>query len=142
VLALALLASHLVGDFVLQTRWQAAGKLDDRRLRLRHVLAYGAPFYVWVPFSDVAPWRVWAFLGLLGALHFLTDSRRFRSTVGDWIAWRLSEPADERPTGPPPNPWAPIPIMLDQSLHVVQLAALGWLLVPSTTTVVHCPGLW
>lgn len=75
---------------------------------------------------------------LLFALHLFTDSRRFRSTLGDVIAWRYGPGRHERsdpegfadwklrPLGP--NPWEPLPILIDQTLHVVQLAALGWLL--------------
>jgi hypothetical protein len=152
VIALALLASHLVGDFVLQTRWQANGKLTDWRLRTRHVVAYGAPFYVWVPFLDIAAWRVWTFLGLLLVLHFLTDSRRFHSTLGDVYGWRQMPKADRNAEWqeyvivdeddyanpqpvpdewldwPTPNPWLSLPLMIDQTLHVVQLALLALLL--------------
>lgn len=166
MLGLALIASHLVGDFVFQTRWQAAGKLARRDLRAQHVFFYG------VAFVPVVVWRIFAahvglrgslFFLLLIVLHYATDSRRFRSTLGDWIGWRLmplEDRADEVATvrvqnvhlpeplvsGPmavttrpsleamrrarvPANPWEPIPLLIDQSLHLVQLALLGFLLV-------------
>lgn len=167
MIGLYLLAAHLVGDFVLQTRWQAAGKLADSSLRMRHVWAYAVPFMpivAWRTWGDAA-WSSWhtqrgvVFVSLLVLLHFLTDSRRFRSTLGDVVAWRFGgrasasaerrlalahvhDPAvgfdaatEQRVTAlagapepggfPPPNPWTPIPILIDQTLHMAQLAVLG-----------------
>lgn len=169
MLPLYLLAAHLVGDFVLQTRWQAAGKTGWKTaavaLRARHVLAYCVPF---IPLAIVyAPdaRRALGFMAWLYALHFLTDSRRFYSTLGDVVAWRFStrrhvtitggdvfkvgdrirvgaKPLDPtgRVTGScggytgidldlEPNPWTPVPILIDQALHFVQLAVLGGLLL-------------
>lgn len=159
---LYLLAAHMLGDFVLSDRWAAARKLDDAFSRTRHVLAYCLPFAP-VAFYAAPTWRdAVGFLAALYALHFLTDARRARSTLGDWVAWRLMPPsrrADEvaesrirrlqvgdyhsglalvqiRPsdeqatrTKVPPNPWEPIPILVDQALHLCQLALLGGLLL-------------
>jgi hypothetical protein len=146
LLPLYLLAAHLVGDFVLQTRWQSASKLTDRGARMRHVTVYTAAFIPVV--AAVGPGRAngYAFLSLLWLSHFLTDSRRFKSTLGDVIAWRRvpsrrtewqehmrtgspyidSQPVPEEWLAwPPPNPWQQLPIVLDQTLHVVQLAVLA-----------------
>lgn len=133
MLGLTLLACHMVGDFVLQTRWQAARKLDDAGALMRHVLAYTVPF---VPVAFIAASWVHAlqFLLALFWLHFLTDSRRFYSTLGEWIAHRVGVWWLRRAGTVvedyvlPPNPWPPMPLLIDQSLHVVQIAALGWLL--------------
>lgn len=137
MLALYLLAAHLVGDFFLQSRTMALLKLEDPWVRFRHVLAYGlafVPLVAWVTW-DMAAWRPLGFMAALGALHFATDSRRLRSNLMDWIEWRVQ--GDERPRNVdhnwrhpvfeplPPNPWGPLPIVLDQTLHVVQLAVLG-----------------
>ncbi len=168
MIGLVLLACHLLGDFVLQSRGQAEGKLKQRGLRVGHVLTYLIPF---VPVALLLgwPWRGLEFLAALGVLHYLTDSRRFLSTVGDWIAWRATPPVafstadplvyqdgdrikvsgqtEEGPRewtgrvvgrledallvkmGLTANPWPPAPILIDQALHVAQLAVLGWLLV-------------
>lgn len=147
MIALYLLAAHLVGDYALQTRWQAAGKFGWTRraiaLRSRHVLAYTACF---VPLTyDVLWWRAYAFLAGVAALHWLTDSRRFTSTLGDALAWRwcmswldrrrewLARGEHSRSVleynALPPSPWTPLPILLDQTLHAVQLAVLGGLLL-------------
>lgn len=163
MIGLYLLAAHMVGDFVLQTRWQAVGKYAPPRmldsvesfsLRTRHCATYCLPF---VPIAIIyAPdLRTAAgFISVLYLLHFVTDRQRFTSTLGDWVAWMLREPepnpaadlrsgtghlwdptedelraAMEAPIYLPlePNPWPGVPIMVDQALHVCQLALLGGL---------------
>jgi Protein of unknown function (DUF3307) len=137
-LVLYLLAAHLVGDFLLQTRWQAVGKFgwtpEAIWLRGKHVFVYGACFVIaLVPAADHL--GNLAFLASLMLLHFLTDSRRFTSTVGDWIAWNLMwaprEPSGYRPDPRvrplPPNPWPSLPLAIDQTLHIVQIAVLAGL---------------
>ena len=153
MIALYLLACHLVGDFVLQTRWQAGRKLLQAEYRLRHVAAYLTPFLVLtaaLTLSEHLPlWRPAVFLVALGVAHYLTDHQRFPANLGDWLAfygywylhWRdvivqspnfTQEQRDSgvRPPRPPltANPWEPLPTVIDQTLHVCQLAALGWLL--------------
>lgn len=136
---LYLLAAHLVGDFVFQTRWQATEKFTEPWCRLRHATTYALPF---IPIAVVfSPRWEWAlnFMIALWFFHFLTDSRRFHSTLGDWVAWQTMSGAERerewsRPTyetygntsdSLPPNPWSGVPIMVDQALHLVQLAVLG-----------------
>jgi len=141
VIALWLLAGHMVGDFILANRWQSAAKFDSALARTRHVLGYCVPF---VPiFLAYAPswWRAVAGLAALFVLHWLTDCHRFRSTLGDVVGWRFLPP-EQRATegdpygfraedgrGPalPPNPWEPIALFIDQGLHVLQLAVVGTL---------------
>lgn len=140
MVALYLLASHLVGDFILQTRWQAVRKFDDRAYRARHVLSYVAAF---VPVLLVvrSGWlQAGGFLAALAALHFATDSRRFHSNVGDVVGWYLAGRPKQKEwqdwggrvqelevTHLPANPWPTLPLALDQTLHVAQLALLGGL---------------
>lgn len=147
MIALYLLAAHLVGDYVLQTRWQAARKLTHGAYRVRHVTAYCLPF---VPIAAIyGTWgpdrHVSGLLFLLGLWlgHLAIDSRRFTSTLGDWIGWNLggmAPPAEKRGVHAamgapldrldlPPNPWQPIALCIDQTLHVCQLALLGGLLL-------------
>lgn len=176
MIALWLIVAHMAGDFLLQDRWEAAGKIADRNLRARHVLKYGACF---VPVAVVYHrpnlyGGVWpgqcALLFLFGLmlLHERTDSRRFLSTPGDWLTWRFTRrwtiPTTETPfvevengmvtlisqdeTGErrhrgrivdvwpsgrfvvadmdlQPNPWPPILILIDQALHLLQIAVLA-----------------
>lgn len=144
MIALYLIASHMVGDFLFQTRWQAEHKRSSRPYRTRHVASYTLAF---VPGAFLLNWQhALAFLGALALLHYITDSHRFQSTLGDWIGWSALSPlrqqnawrdelSDESDMlgpvdpllmlSPPPNPWKPTPIMVDQTLHLVQLAILG-----------------
>lgn len=154
MIALYLLAAHMVGDYILQSRHQATLKLTDRLVRAGHVFTYSLCF-VPIAFVYASPGRAVGFLVWLFVLHFATDSRRFRSTLGDVIAWRIGpvgmtvKPKDlwrrdiwlgrldmpesdvtEMPSTmrwPPPNEWAPMSILIDQTLHVVQLAVLAGL---------------
>lgn len=123
MIGLYLLASHLVGDFLLQTRWQAAGKLNDHVVRARHVGAYTLAFFPVAVTQAPNAQAAYTFLAFLAALHFITDSRRFYSTFGDVFAWRTDPKT--RPLRLSPNPWTPIPILIDQTLHVAQIAILG-----------------
>jgi hypothetical protein len=105
VLALDLIAAHLVGDFLLQTRWMALNKLEHWQPRLVHVLVYSLPFVLVLSVDHVALGRAALFLGLNFAAHFVIDSRR----------WASAE-------------WPPKPILVDQALHAATLAALAHLL--------------
>lgn len=168
MIALYLLASHLVGDFIFQTRWQAVSKFTDRRARLIHCTTYGAAFApVLAYYGDtrlngllIGP-RALGFMVGLVVLHFVTDSRRFRSTLGDVVQWKLDYRRDPRACAetwleqeirdalargpessgwiglarervleidtswPPPNPWPACPLMIDQTLHIVEIAVLA-----------------
>lgn len=151
MIALYLLASHMVGDYLFQTRWQAAKKLDDPWVRALHVATYTLAF---VPAAyTAAPWReATTFLGFLAALHYATDSRRYLSTFGDWFEWlcmtdrrKIDEYQRVEPhltlgyvtrrhttadgLKMPSNPWPPTSLAVDQTLHLAQVALLaGWLL--------------
>lgn len=169
LISLYLIAAHFVGDYLLQSRWQAARKLTHAGVRFRHVCLYSLPFvpiavvyahHRWPASSVHQTWGVFDFMLLLFVLHFLTDSRRFRSSPGDVLGWtwkRLRDPgfaavswinylygveaAGVEPLAwrldkvqnidagtlrwPPPNPWAPMPLLIDQSLHLAQIAILG-----------------
>lgn len=104
MLGLYLLATHLVGDVVLQTRWQAELKFKIAAYRARHVLTYSLVFVpIAVVYASSAA-RAAAFTGLLALLHFATDSRRFRSTLGDVLEWHLDPGWSGRC---PPNEWPP-----------------------------------
>lgn len=121
LLPLDLLAAHMMGDYILQSHFMAANKLTNWRVRLLHVSAYSIPFFLvglWHllgmdamlrPHIEAMPVNVrllW-FMALLFVMHFATDSKRFRTS----------------------NPWTPLPILIDQSLHIAQIAILARLLV-------------
>jgi hypothetical protein len=106
MIALDLIAAHMVGDFLLQGSAMADEKLRDWRIRLLHVAIYSLPFVVVMIGEDVRPARAAIFLAANFALHFLIDSRRWASA----------------------REWPPKPILVDQTLHMVTLAVLAHLL--------------
>ncbi len=80
-----LAVSHLVGDFLLQTDWQARHKQGGlgrdpirRRALVAHVITYMAAFLpalVWIGLEFDAAWAV--FIGLVVAIpHLIQDDRR------------------------------------------------------------------
>lgn len=152
MLALYLIAAHMVGDFLLQDRWTATFKQKNRRALTAHVAIYLIPFSFILTLLNVSWPRACGFLAALGVAHWLTDARRFRSTLGDcfrwwvdyrrdkaalireWITYRIDHMGEDNRTAdvtdnqllwPTPNPWFAASIMIDQTLHFVQLAVLG-----------------
>lgn len=108
MLVLELLAAHMVGDYILQSDDMAKRKLSDWRVRAVHVLAYTLPFIFVVGWKAATYEGALLFLLANGVVHFIIDSRR----------WASGEA------------WPPKPILVDQTLHLVQLAVLGRLLIP------------
>lgn len=143
MLGLYLLAAHLVGDLLLQNRWMARKKLDSRRWRTYHVTWYCVPFLPVVAMYWPGWWSAVGFVAALFAAHWVTDSREFRSTFGDFVHWHLFvKPAQRRQewlrtAGPkartidslPPNAWPLVSSAVDQVLHVAELAVIAGLLL-------------
>lgn len=102
IAGLDLLACHMVGDYIFQTSDMAAKKLTEWPTRLLHVLAYNLPFMVLCLLTGATGPKVGLFLLLNVVIHFIVDSRRWASG----------------------KDWAPKPILVDQSIHLVTLAAL------------------
>lgn len=121
--ALAFLASHLAGDFLLQTDWQARHKTGGlgrdavaRRALATHVLTYMAAFVpalVWVA-SSLGAWRTVGLAALVAAPHLVVDDRR---AVDAWTRAVKRAPA-----------LAPeVQMAVDQSFHVVCLVGVALL---------------
>jgi hypothetical protein len=147
MLALYLLAAHMAGDFLFQNRWHSARKFTNKIERGWHVLWYSVAFIPVAAFYADRVWKGVAFVLLLAAAHFATDTRRYLSTIGDVLGWRMRhefETEQQRarewvrstngtlPAGTvydktPPNPWPAMPLMIDQSWQIVQLAVLAGL---------------
>jgi hypothetical protein len=115
---LALLISHLVGDVLLQTDWQAQHKtkgLGDagaRRALVNHVAAYTlafVPALAWIG-RHRGPARALAVGGLVAGPHLVIDDGRL---VRAWLREVKQTPA---------APQA-LTIAVDQSFHVLSLAA-------------------
>ncbi len=78
------LLSHLVGDFLLQTDWQATHKFEGlgpdreaRRALLSHTLTYTlafVPALIWLS-SDIGAWAI-GVAALIGLPHMVQDDGR------------------------------------------------------------------
>lgn len=114
----SLFLAHLVGDWILQTEWQARNKSHNWRAMLAHVAVYHVVVLaalVWqLGTGDPA---VYAVVVALAALHWLID--RDRSKQGLIRALRISSES-------PPPAW--LSIMVDQSIHLVLLGVASVLL--------------
>jgi len=102
--SLAILAAHLAADFPLQTDRMAAEKFDNHMVRLSHVAVHGITLFAAVVLATDASLETalgFASLGMLA--HDQIDMRRW------------AEPKDG---------FEAYPVWVDQSLHVISLAAL------------------
>ena len=116
-----LIVSHLAGDYLLQTQWQAENKHGGlgpdpvrRRALLEHVASYGlafVPALVWLG-SDIGGWVAVAAAAIL-IPHLVQDD-------GRPVFWYLR--TVKRTTAGPADF---IFIAVDQTLHVIALFAVA-----------------
>src|SRR5581483_10658764 len=112
----AFLASHLTGDLLLQTEWQAMTKVqglrtaDGRRALARHAFTYTlafVPALIWVANNRSVVGAV-GVGALIVVPHVVLDDGRL---VRVWI----------REVKHAPDPPSSLSIMVDQSFHVICL---------------------
>jgi hypothetical protein len=112
----AFVVCHLVGDFLLQTEWQALTKVrglgdsEARRALGLHVCTYMLafiPVLIWIA-GDRTVARAIAVAALIAIPHVLVDDGRF---VRGWL----------RQVKHSPEPAPSLSLMVDQSFHVVCL---------------------
>jgi Protein of unknown function (DUF3307) len=118
---LVFLVAHLVGDFALQTEWQAEQKRGGlgpdrtaRRALFAHVAVYTlvfVPAFVWL-WDDVGA-GVLALAAVIFATHLVQDDGRLL----DRYAVRVKR------TNPRSHP--AVMVAVDQTLHVIVLFALA-----------------
>jgi Protein of unknown function (DUF3307) len=109
-----LLATHWVGDFVLQTNFQASNKNKRRDALARHVATYTATLFVVA--AILFGWMMAViFAAVNGALHFATDYITIRATSKLW--------AEQN--------WHRFFVMIgfDQLIHQVTLASTLWIML-------------
>jgi hypothetical protein len=111
------LVCHLVGDYLLQTDWQAANKRgglgpdrESRRALLAHIttytLAFG-PALIWL-LDDIDAWVI-GVAALIALPHMVQDDGRL---LERYIALIKGEPATRN---------ASVVAVVDQSFHIVVL---------------------
>jgi len=121
--ALAFLGSHLAGDFLLQTDWQARRKRCGlgrdpvaRRALATHVLTYlvaFVPALVWLA-SGLGAWKTLGVAALVAVPHLVIDDRRL---VEEWVR-RVKGARELAPE---------VQMAVDQSFHVLCLIAVALL---------------
>ena len=113
---MSLLASHLAGDFLVQTEWQAVNKTGglresrSRKALLAHVIAYTASFspaLVWIG-RRTSVKRAAMVGGAIAIPHLLVDDGQL---VEVWLR------KVKRVRHPPPA----LAVAVDQSFHVISL---------------------
>ncbi len=121
----AFLVSHLAGDFLLQTEWQALtktrglGDAEGRRALAAHVSTYTlvfVPALIWIA-DNTSAGRAIAVAALVALPHLLVDDGHF---VRSWLRQIKHVPA----------PAIGLSIAVDQSFHIVCL--LGAALVAAS----------
>lgn len=115
--------SHLVGDFLLQTDWQArhkfgglGGNRESRRALLSHTLTYTAAFLpalVWLA-TDIGAWAIGVAV-LIAVPHMVQDDGRLL----DAYVRHVKGVGSEAPSG--------LRLAVDQSGHAVALFLLALL---------------
>jgi hypothetical protein len=120
-----LVVSHLVGDFLLQTDWQARFKQDGlgpdrehRRALLSHVATYMAAFVpglVWIGIETDAAWALLMAVAI-AVPHLVQDDRRLL----DAYMRRVKGLAESSPG---------LRIAVDQAFHIVFLFGTALLVI-------------
>jgi hypothetical protein len=117
------LVSHLVGDYLLQTDWQAAHKRgglgpnrESRRALLAHITTYTlafVPALIWLA-DDIGAWVI-GVAALIALPHMVQDDGRL---LERYIAFIKGEPATRN---------AAVVAVVDQSFHILVLFLIALL---------------
>jgi hypothetical protein len=117
------LVCHLVGDYLLQTDWQAAHKRgglgpnkESRRALLAHITTYTlafVPALVWLA-DDIGAWVI-GVAALIALPHMIQDDGRL---LERYIAFIKGEPATRN---------AAVVAVVDQSFHILVLFLIALL---------------
>jgi Protein of unknown function (DUF3307) len=120
---LVFVVSHLVGDFLLQTDWQARHKFgglgpdrESRRALLAHTFTYTlafVPALIWLA-TDIGAWAIGVAV-LIAVPHMVQDDGRLL----DLYVRRAKGLAGEAPSG--------LRLAVDQSGHMIMLFLLSLL---------------
>lgn len=113
-----MILAHILGDWLLQTEWQAKNKASDWRAMFVHIALYHLVLLatLWLGFS-LHGWYTVIIVGGLAVSHAILDQRAFVR----WVirAFRLSVNRE-------PESW--FCIVIDQSLHFLLLGVAAALL--------------
>ncbi len=99
--------AHLIGDYLLQNDWMAAGKKRSYWICVAHVTAYMVPFL----FCDLSFWQ----FQTIWFQHFIQDHTNF-------IVWLMRLKGSAKFAEPPTAPWSII--VTDNSVHILWIACV------------------
>ena len=108
----AVLAGHLIGDWIVQTDWQAANKTTSWKANQQHMLGYHLTLALFCAFAMPATW-VAVTVAVSWLTHSLVDRR--------WPVQRLMRATGSRPFSETTFGV----IAVDQALHLSILAVLA-----------------
>lgn len=102
------ISAHLVGDYLLQTDWQAIGKKKSSWICLVHVALYMLPFLL----TSLVWWQLF----LIAAQHFIQDRTGF-------VVWMMKAKGSGEFAKPPMGPWSIV--LTDNIIHILWMAAVA-----------------
>lgn len=118
-----LVVSHLAGDFLAQTEWQAqnkygglGGRAESRRALGLHLLTYTLcflPAFAWL--ADSLGWVTFAVAALVAVPHLVQDDGRLLTAYLRRVKHSGARPGDS------------VYVAVDQSLHLLSLFAVALL---------------
>ena len=116
---------HVIGDFFLQSDWQASNKYTNEGVALFHAALYTLPFLILAQ-ALLLPWS-WKALAVICLTHAIIDHYKVANYVAwakNWIGFKRPKPwAECRATGyDPERPlWLTVwlGIITDNSMHLV-----------------------
>jgi hypothetical protein len=113
-----LLVAHVLGDWLLQTEWQAVNKGRNWKALVTHVVVYHVVLFIalGIKLGFDQP-LVYAVVGVLALVHGILDRQGFIQ----WLMRALRIVVERQP-----ERW--LSIAVDQSVHFVLLAAAAILL--------------
>lgn len=106
MLALQIMASHLLGDYILQNDYMALGKKRSSWICLIHVSLYMTGFLTMVLIGNLS---TLAFI-LIAIQHFIQD----RTNI---VMWWMGFYGQDNFSKPPCGPWSIF--VVDNSLHII-----------------------
>ncbi|HET6348025.1 MAG TPA: DUF3307 domain-containing protein [Candidatus Krumholzibacteria bacterium] len=116
----SLLLAHLLGDWILQTNWQAVNKRHNWRAMLSHVVVYHAVVLAVLGARfGFENGRVYAVVAGLAISHAFLD----RVWPVEWLMKRLG-------AGPRNDSDRWLTVMFDQSIHILLLGLATLILSP------------
>mgnify|MGYP002622817662 CR=1 FL=1 len=111
---LAIIASHLAGDYLLQNDYLANGKKRSSWICTAHVLLYMSGFTILWWFGHLQLWQWMA----IAIQHWVQDRTMF-------VTWWMKVSGQREFLQPPFAPWSVI--VVDNSMHLVWIAVVLYL---------------